>query len=66
LIKRGQQLPQSKLTDEDVRLLRKCVAERERLRKQANELSNKKLAEKFDVHVRTVEKALQGYSWIHV
>lgn len=66
MIKRGEQLPHAKLTEEDVRLLRKCVVERERLRKQANELSNQRLAEKFDVHVRTIEKVLQGYSWFHV
>lgn len=66
MIKRGQQLKHSKLTDEDVRLLRKCAAERERLRKEANELSNKRLAEKFDVHPRTIEKVLQGFTWFHV
>jgi len=66
MIKRGEQLPQSKLTDDDVRLLRKCAAERERLRKEANELSNKRLAEKFEVHIHTIEKILQRSTWIHV
>lgn len=65
-IKRGQQLPQAKLTDEDVRLLFQCVAERERLRKEANELSNEALARKFEVHPRTIEKVLRRESWIHV
>lgn len=64
--KRGEQLPHAKLTDADVRLLRECVVERERLRKQASELSNQKLAEKFDVHIRTIEKVLQRYTWFHV
>lgn len=65
-VKRGEQLPQSKLTDDDVRLIHAAVKEREYLRSEASKLTNKKLAEKFDVHIRTIEKAINGYSWSHI
>lgn len=63
---RGESLPQSKLTESDVKLILKLVDERESLKKQASDLSNKKLAEKFDVHQRTIEKLLSGKTWRHV
>lgn len=52
MIKRGKDL-RTKLTADDVRLIRACVAERDYLRSQAAELSNAKLAEKFGVHERS-------------
>lgn len=58
-------MPWSKLTEDDVRLIRAAVGERERLRQEARELSNASLAEKFGVHTRTIEKVIQGYSWGH-
>ncbi len=33
---RGSQLPQSKLTEEDAKLILKCVEEREKLRHEAH------------------------------
>ena len=63
---RGAALPQAKLTDEDVRLIRKCVAERERLRQEANQLSNESLAKKFDVSLRTIDRITQRRGWIHI
>lgn len=65
-MKRGSELPQSKLTEHDVKLILDCVAERERLRDEANKLSNQALAEKFDLHIRTIEKITSRRSWIHV
>lgn len=65
-IKRGTQLPHAKLTEPDIKLLFQCVAERERLRKEANKLSNEALARKFEVHPRTIEKALRRETWVHV
>lgn len=64
--KRGEELPQSKLTKADVQLILECVAERERLRKEANKLSNSALAEKFDVHPRTIDRVTQRRGWFHV
>jgi len=64
--KRGSDLPWSKLSEYDVKLILQAVAERERLRCQANEMKNKALAEIFGVHERTIEKAVAGFTWSHV
>lgn len=66
MTKRGKDLPWAKLSEDDIRLIRACVEERERLRAQAAELSNAKLAEKFGVHEATIEKVLSGVTWGHV
>lgn len=63
---RGERCHNAKLTADDIKLLFKCVAERERLRKQANELSNDALARKFEVHRATIEKVLRRETWYHV
>lgn len=63
---RGEELPQAKLTKEDIRLIWQCVAERERLREEARRLSNKALAEKFGVHYRTIERITQRWGWVHI
>lgn len=65
MIKRGSELPQSKLTEADVELIRQCVLERERLREEANKLSNEALAKKFEVHTRTIDRVTQYRGWIH-
>jgi hypothetical protein len=63
---RGTDHPLSKLNDDDIRLIRECVAERERLRQEANRLSNEALAEKFGVHHRTIERITGRRGWIHI
>ena len=63
---RGSQLPQAKLTESDVKEIHRMVQVREDYRMRARDLSNAKIAEKFGVHKRTVEKVIQGYSWSHV
>lgn len=65
-VKRGQDLPHSKLTDGDVRLIRQFVAERDRLKSQLKEMSNARLAAKFDVHVRTIDRVTANENWTHV
>ena len=55
-----------KLTDEDVRLIRLCVAEREQLLKEARKLTNAALAEKFGIHKNTVDAIANFRKWIHV
>ena len=65
-VKRGSALPQSKLSEDDIRLIFQLVADREELKRKAGELTNAKIAEKFGVHLRTIEKAVNGYSWGHV
>lgn len=61
LARRGEALPQTKLSDDQVREIRALAEERARLRREITErLSNRALAERYGVHPRTVEKVL---SW---
>ncbi len=64
--KRGEQLPQSKLTAADVRLILAAVTERDRLKREAAALTNAQLAYKFGVHVRTIDRITTGENWSHV
>jgi len=64
--KRGEQLSHNKLTARDVKWIREQVEERERLRHEANKMSNAKLAEKLGVHQRTVDRVISYQNWSHV
>jgi hypothetical protein len=67
LAQRGQDLPQAKLLDLDVIAIRSAVVQRQNLRNHiAQNLSNEALAQKFGVHVRTIEKAVQRETWGHI
>ena len=59
----GAQLPQSKLTADDVRMIRALVAERDRMDERRRALTNAAIAEKFGLHVRTIEKVIRGETW---
>lgn len=63
---RGADRYNAKLTDADVPLILALRAERERLLAQARELTDAKIAEKFDVHPNVVWKIGNGAAWIHV
>jgi cell division septum initiation protein DivIVA len=64
---RGSQLPQTKLSQEDVRRIRAMQIKRERLRAMINDrYSNAMLADIFGVHVRTIEKVLRYETHIQV
>lgn len=64
---RGQDLPQAKLLDLDVIAIRSAVVQRQNLRNHITQnLSNEALAQKFGVHVRTIEKAVQRETWSHI
>jgi predicted DNA-binding protein (UPF0251 family) len=64
---RGQALPQSKLTDEQVIEIRAAQQKRDDLRAHIREqLSNDALAQRMGVHVRTIEKVLNGGAWVHL
>ena len=54
------------LDESDVALIRQAVAERERLRAEARLLSNAALADKFGVHIRTIDRITAGENWSHV
>jgi hypothetical protein len=47
----------------DIRLIKKAAAERRRLRAEAKELSNRKLAEKFGIRFETVKLIADGLAW---
>ena len=66
-VKRGQDLPQSKLTEEKVIKARKDY-ERARLliQKIQSRYSVKGIANHYGVHERTMEKALSGATWSHL
>ncbi len=63
---RGSALPWAKLDEHDAALIRALIRHRERLRREASELTNRKIAEKFGVHVSTIEKLASGETWTHV
>ena len=65
-VKRGSELPWSRLTESDVRLIRELIADREATKAQLRELTNAKIAEKFGVHVRTIDRVANGENWGHV
>lgn len=66
-VKRGTDLPQAKLTEEDVKLARQLHEYKQAEIKRLNEtLSIKALAEKFDVSERAMERALNRANWGHV
>lgn len=64
---RGQDLPWAKLTDDDVRLMRRLHQEgRAEIDRIRSYCTMRALAEKFGVHRRTVEKVLSYSTWRHV
>jgi len=64
---RGESLPQSKLTEEKVLLIRSAALQRKNLQKYISDnLSAKALAKQFNITESTVEKVTQRYSWIHL
>ena len=65
-VKRGSELPWAKLDEDDVVLIRRLIVEREMLKAKARQLTNAKIAEKFAVHVRTIDKISTGETWGYV
>ena len=56
---RGDRLPQTKLTPDDVKRIRAMADKRDRLRKMITDrYSNTAIAEIFGVHPKTIEKVL--------
>lgn len=56
----------AKLTADDVRLILSLVQEREHLLAQAARLTNKVLAEKFEVSASAIDKIANGRAWTRV
>lgn len=65
--KHGSELPHAKLHEDDVKSIRSEVKQREKLRNYIDEhLTNQALADKYRVHVRTIERIVQFETWNHV
>ena len=65
-VKRGSELPWAKLDESDIPMIRQLIAERDRLKREAAQLTNARIAEKFGVHVRTIDRVSAGENWGHV
>lgn len=66
-VKRGLDLPQTKLMPLEVAEIRSAARQREKLRSHIKDnLSNSALAAKFGVHERSIEKILSRESWSHI
>lgn len=65
--KRGNDLPQSKLNEKLVKIIREEHAKKERLKRQLDaEHSAKSIAKRYGVAVTTVNKVLSYQTWRHV
>jgi len=65
-VTRGSQRYNAKLTEEDVTLIRQLIRDREHHREQLRRLTNRAIAEKFDVTHSCIDKISAGEAWIHV
>lgn len=63
---RGERHYRAKLTEEDVRLILELKAERDRLIAEAKKITTKRLADKFGVHEKTVQRVFYRGGWAHV
>lgn len=60
---RGETHCSAKLTADDVRLIQSLINERDELLARARLISNRALAEKFDVSTSAIEKIASGKTW---
>jgi hypothetical protein len=65
-MKRGSDLPQSKLDETKVKEIRLIVEVRERMREELKAMTNAAIAEKYGVHYRTVDRITAFENWNHV
>lgn len=65
-VKRGECLPHSKLTNDDVMYIREVVDKRNELKKRLSLMSNKHLSIMLGVHQRTVDKVTALETWTHI
>ena len=65
-VKRGSQLPWAKLDESKVAEINALVAKRDELKRELKQLTNAKIAERYGVHQRTVDRVVTGENWGHV
>ena len=80
VVKRGSELPHSKLTEDDVREILRCVQLREQaaeeikrmdarraaIKHEMKKITNFQLSRYFGVHLRTIDKITAFENWTHV
>lgn len=62
----GERIASHKLTEADAKIIKELIAEREFLLEKANRISNRALAEKFDVSYQCIKDIQSGDTWKHV
>lgn len=66
-VKRGMDLPQTKLPPKAIKMIREAAVIREKMRKEITEkYSNAALAKQWGVHPRTIEKVLSYETGKHI
>jgi hypothetical protein len=65
-VARGEDLPQSKLTEADVRAIRAKLERRNQLLEEAKTLTNDAIAREFGVCRSSINKIAMGYTWSHI
>ena len=65
-VRRGEDLPHSKLTEEDVLRIRRLVWFRNELKQVMQTMTNRAIAQDLGVHQRTVDRVTAGENWTHV
>ena len=55
-----------KLSEQKVFEILRTVEERDKLRERLKNMTNKAMAVKYGVHVRTIDKAVAGFTWSRV
>jgi hypothetical protein len=63
---RGEDLPQSKLTNDDVLYIREVVAKRDELRVRLSLLTNSHIAKQLGVKTRTIDRVTAFETWTHI
>lgn len=65
-VKRGSQLPWAKLDEGKVAEINAIVERRNKLKSELRDLTNAKLAARYGVHQRTIDRVTTGENWGHV
>ncbi|WIX32550.1 hypothetical protein QO259_17325 [Salinicola sp. JS01] len=65
-VRRGSELPWAKLDERKVAEINAIVDRRNELRRELSELTNAKIAARYGVHQRTIDRVTTGENWGHV
>ncbi len=65
-VRRGSQLPWAKLNEEKVAEINALIERREELKRELRDMTNAKIAARYGVHQRTIDRVTAGENWGHV